>query len=251
MNNNNNIRSVEVLSITPSFMDIPTRQSNDNLNHNLSSDSLSSKQRSFSIDRNHRYFTPSSFMNKASSPTTINPSIVSNIDDQISLNSIQSFPTSGINDVLEVSSNNNDYSIGNQNQTYQNQSQNNQDQFNTNLMMNTNDVDNIAMPQMSQFVTTPSNEGIMNDEIVDQQLLPQQQQPQQPQQQQQQQSQRINRRKANSNGTNFNPSLTLQGPHNNEVPNSSPLSSIQTTSPPSQLLTDQGFADLDNFMSSL
>ncbi|QLL31723.1 hypothetical protein HG536_0B05890 [Torulaspora globosa] len=99
---NESVRSVEVLSLTPSFMDIPERVPNHQQQQHSrpSIESRKSKQRSSSLHRNHRYPPTngaSQSYNVRPAPITINPSMVSSVDDNVSTNSLQS-PTGSLNE---------------------------------------------------------------------------------------------------------------------------------------------------------
>lgn len=84
---NESVASVEVLSLMPSFMDIPEYDVSNR--RDLESPSIIRSQnvtrrRSSSIDKDHKYY-------KSSPGRTINPAIVNNVDDSISLISYQAF----------------------------------------------------------------------------------------------------------------------------------------------------------------
>lgn len=81
INDKESIASVEVLSIMPNFIDIPENDSRRYRKSRPPVNSSFSKQRSNSIDRNHKY-------SKNTHTDTVDPTIVSNnIDDGASLNS--------------------------------------------------------------------------------------------------------------------------------------------------------------------
>ncbi|CCD23342.1 Haa1p NDAI_0B03070 [Naumovozyma dairenensis CBS 421] len=335
MNTNNNssaLRNVEVLSITPSFMDIPesggpisptpsisqmnmaNTNNDENIRHILSSTSLSSsKQRSFSIDRNHRYTSPSALMGGKSttSPTTINPSIVSTIDDQISLNSIQSFPNSTVNDMVDVSTNT-DYSNTFQSQPSQPQQQSSQQgQYPLQIPLSGFQFDTIPKTDIIspgsnfiQFNESPNNKNNNNNnpnfQNVNNTNLDESgninfedtfvfKKDSETAKRTNSNSPLKNSNNNSNNNSDLNTNLNLNPDatnmlRNNEMmilndinggireadlninnnvdknlvetnvnggSNSSPISSIQTASPPSQLLTEHGFQELDNFMSTL
>lgn len=83
MRDTDSVRSVEVLSLTPSFMDIPgndvTMQRNAYLNRDVSSipNGINDRPRSSSIDRNHKFFK--------GSVNTINPMVVNSVSDVVDL----------------------------------------------------------------------------------------------------------------------------------------------------------------------
>jgi len=191
---NDSIRSVEVLSLTPSFMDIPgsytnakrktrpNREGNNgqipisNSNNSAISSVFQNKQRSSSMDRNHRYI-------KNLADNTINPEVTDGgaIYDSFNINSnmdVNKFPIMNDTTIDDDDNNNNN--------TNTNTTNNNNDMFNHNNNINNNNV--------------------------------------------------------NQNDVDTNNLYSSEA---------SPVNALQFSSPPSQLLSEQGFADLDNFMSTL
>lgn len=241
---NESVRSVEVLSLTPSFMDIPERTPSHQHQPQVKPplDPLRSKHRSSSVHRNHRY-PPSNngSYSMRSVPITVNPSMVSNLDDNVSINSLQS-PTgslvenglmTGLTD--SVLANNvpeklksprtadlSEKSSAQYQQFFQ-RPQQYQRQSSQSLRNSTGL--NLDIDQLMSFDTI-SNNGKADNTIM--------------------------RSKENDNPffqdnfMSYNNSLVKK-----EIHEDSPLGSNHTSSPPSQLLTEKGFADLDNFMSIL
>lgn len=92
-NDTQSIRSVGVLSLTPSFMDIPDYDSSTRRQKpSRKSMSNNHRPRSSSLDRNHKY--------AKNSPGHINPNIMTTIDDGVSINSFQSHDT--INPLVNI-----------------------------------------------------------------------------------------------------------------------------------------------------
>ncbi|CCK69984.1 Haa1p KNAG_0D02340 [Huiozyma naganishii CBS 8797] len=93
LNDNDSVQSVEVLSLMPSFMDIPDYEPHHKRKQRPARATSSSEgynnKRSSSIDRNHKY-------TKNSPGRTINPMVVSNLDDGSSLHSFQSPESHGV-----------------------------------------------------------------------------------------------------------------------------------------------------------
>ncbi|SMN19088.1 similar to Saccharomyces cerevisiae YGL166W CUP2 Copper-binding transcription factor [Maudiozyma saulgeensis] len=190
---NDSVRSVEVLSITPSFMDIPgnymnakrkTRPNRDG-NNSVASLSTQNKPRSSSMDRNHRYIK--NLVDSASNPVVGDASAIYDGFDANSNTNINRFPI--MNSMIIDDNNNNN----NNNNDMFNQSNNNNNQINCNINnINGNATDNID---------------------------------------------------------NVNPNdVDMNNLYSSEA---SPVNTLQLSSPPSQLLSEQGFADLDNFLSTL
>ncbi|QLG74845.1 hypothetical protein HG535_0H01720 [Zygotorulaspora mrakii] len=265
---NESVRSVEVLSLTPSFMDIPDRSSSfqhiHNQNHphhpqsNLQRQSLDSerlKQRSSSIHRNHRYpqssYVGQSVHNVRSQPITVNPSMVSNVDDTISLNSLQS-PTSSLHENGFMSAST-DYfqgpkqvsdrlksprSLSNtENVTISQQSRlpSHQQQQYTSQSRQSSHYQKLSennKEQASQLFTdlglTLDSDQFLGLSTADQS--------------QYEDPMRKNQRE-NNNPLSFANSMIKS--------ETSPASSNQAASPPSQLLNEKNYADLDSFMSIL
>lgn len=175
---NDSVASVEVLSLMPSFMDIPENE-NDNrrlrkLRTNANANLPYSRQRSSSIDRNHKY--PKNLHIATLNPTNINNSL----DDRFSVNSFNQPET----EIPRARS------------------------FLVNNSSNT-----IPSPKANSFQAS------MNHDPTNVYNVP-------------------NNENADDNLTNMN---------TNEI--STVLS--QQTSSPTELLSDQGFAELDNFLSNL
>lgn len=97
---NESVKSVEVFSLTPSFMDIPENGKSLHMNSASTnpfyhhSNTTFPRQRSASVHRNHRYEQHPTLKHSRtdSSFGGINPTMVSNFDDRISLNSLASPP---------------------------------------------------------------------------------------------------------------------------------------------------------------
>lgn len=176
INDSESVASVEVLSLMPSFMDIPENE-NDTRRFRKLRPAVNpgfSRQRSNSIDRNHKYF-------KNTHTTTVNPTIVSNnIDDGASLNSF-------------------------------NQSEVNFSHPTTFLMDSNSNALDPSKSGSLQVTRNPESMTALN---------------------------LINNEPVVDNAPNLN---------NNEI---STIMSHQTSSP-TELLSDQGFAELDNFLSTL
>lgn len=242
---NESVRSVEVLSLTPSFMDIPERTPNHQQHqpNRPSLESQKSKQRSSSLHRNHRYpptnVASQSYMRPA--PITINPSIVSSVDENVSANSLQS-PTGSLSENMlmtgltdaalpkylpdrmkfprstepqDKSSAQNPQALQRPQQT---QRQNPQD-------LRSSTAINLDIDQLMDFDGANIGGKIDSSATRDKE---------------------IGRPLFQENFMSFaNPSAKK------EVQDSPPVVSNQTSSSPSQLLTEKSFADLDNFMSIL
>lgn len=274
------VRSVEAVSLIPSYMDIPERAPSL---HNVQMHSHQQQpghynqqkqgKRSASVTRNHRQ--PPSTSGRSSVPVTINPSMVSSIDDTISVNSLQS-PTGSVLDNHSLStplSNGADYGscrpervrspllgLSENNPTspqfYQQQPQiinsaggPSQSELDQLLGFDTgNDsgiIDNSNYPDRNYGNFNPnasinaSFSGNSSRNIGGS----------------------VNgSRNGNNNGNrNSNGNLLFQNDMNSLsspaikgiMQESSPMGGNQTVSPPSQLLTEKGFADLDDFMSTL
>lgn len=244
---NESVKSVEVLSLTPSFMDIPERRpQHHQLTHRYSQDSQLSQQRSSSVSRNHRYggsHVSQPAYNMRSPPMTVNPSNVSNIDDNVSLNSLQS-PSSS---VVEHG-----------------------------LM--TNSTDPSLMKNLPDTIRHPRTMNLPERSASTSHFQPsfQWSQPPLPRQGSQTLStttdtnSEFDHLMAFDSSINRSDSAQLSTKNDTDKPayqdgpapfgnglarrtlqDTSPASSNQTSSPPSQLLTERGFADLDNFMSIL
>lgn len=275
------VRSVEALSLIPSYMDIPDRTPSL---HNAQSvlhshqhqpghfNQQKQGRRSGSVSRSHRPPPPTS---RSGVPVTINPSMVSSIDDTISVNSLQS-PTGSVLDNHSLStplSNGADYGscrpervrspllgLSENNPTspqfYQQQPQ---------VLQSATGPSDSELDQLLGFDTS-NNSGIMDNTNYSGKnygnFNP---------------SANINLNSnrngngnvsSNSNGSrngsgsgngNSNGNLLFQNDMNTLsspamkgiLQDTSPMSSNQTVSPPSQLLTEKGFADLDDFMSTL
>ncbi|EHM99783.1 Haa1p [Saccharomyces cerevisiae x Saccharomyces kudriavzevii VIN7] len=237
---NNDIgKGVEVLSLTPSFMDIPEkeRETERSPSSNYITDRpFTRKPRSSSIDVNHRY-PPMSSANIAASPSALNNTVASNLDDQLSLTSLNSQPSSIANMMMDSSNMAEQSSIHSVPQSINSprmsKTGNRQDKNVQAKKEERNALNSVQ--DFSQLENTPGD--------VNQMFSPP--------------LKTVNRPDAmreNSPSSNFifqGNGIISTPSARNELPDTSPMSSIQTASPPSQLLTDQGFADLDNFMSSL
>ncbi|QLQ79237.1 hypothetical protein HG537_0B05840 [Torulaspora globosa] len=242
---NESVRSVEVLSLTPSFMDIPERVPNHQQQHSRPSlESQKSKQRSSSLHRNHRYPPTngaSQSYNIRPVPITINPSMVSNVDDNVSTNSLQS-PTGSLSENILMtgltdtalskclpdrmkfprSTELQDKSSAQNAQVFQRlqqaQRQSAQDlRSSTGMNLDIDQLmgfDGVNIGGKTDNSTTDDKENgrpFFQDNFM----------------------------------TYANPSVKK------EIQDSPPIGSNQTSSSPSQLLTEKSFADLDNFMSIL
>lgn len=236
---NESVRSVEVLSLTPSFMDIPERVPNHQHQSQTrpSLESQRSKQRSSSIHRNHRY-PPSNNSSQSYSmraaPITINPSMVSSVDDNVSSHSLQS-PTGSLADIglmpglteaalskhLPERMKSPRTTETHYQQTYQ-RPQRLQRQSSQNIAAPAGM--NLDIDQLMSFDGSNSS-GIDNATAPN---------------------------KENDNPLFQDNFMSYVNPLvKKDLQDSSPVGSNQTSSPPSQLLTEKGFADLDNFMSIL
>ena len=176
------VRSVEVLSLTPSFMDIPNNYMNSKRkarpNREQSNGQpipIQNKPRSTSIDQNHKYTREA--MN------ALNPMVGNSMYDAFDL------PSDG---------NNNSVTSSNINNMGKYQPLNNSNNIDAHMFNN--------------------NHILPNDMI--------------------------------QNNMDISPSHTMDM-NNLNSSEASPMNPIQFSSPPSQLLSEQGFADLDNFMSTL
>lgn len=232
-------KGVEVLSLTPSFMDIPEkeRETERSPSSNYIADRpFTRKPRSSSIDVNHRY-PPMASTSVATSPGALNNAVTSNLDDQLSLTSLNSQPSSIANMMMDPSNLAEQSSIHSVPQSINSprmpKTGNRQDKnihakkeerYPLNSIQDLSQLEN-APDEMNPMFSPPLKS--MN---------------------------RPDAMRENSSSSNFiiqGNSMISTPSARNELPDTSPMSSIQTASPPSQLLTDQGFADLDNFMSSL
>lgn len=254
---NESVRSVEVLSLTPGFMDVPERkpshqqqQHHHQLPHRHSADSQVTQQRSSSVSRNHRYppssgasYGPQPTHHTKTPPITVNPSNVSNVDDSVGSPSLQSPSTSVLEHGLMTSST--DPSLL------------------KNLPEHIKDPNSIALPERSASTSqfqqpfqwsqpqlprqgshTLSNGTDINSEIDQLMAFDN------PNNRYDTGS--MSFKKENNNPFFQDVSLPLTNPlARRSLQDTSPASSNQTSSPPSQLLTEKGFADLDNFMSIL
>ena len=238
--NSNDIgKGVEVLSLTPSFMDIPEkeRETERSPSSNYIADRpFTRKPRSSSIDVNHRY-PPMPSTNVATSPSALNNTVASNLDDQLSLTSLNSQPSSIANMMMDPSNLAEQSSI-----------------HSVPPSINSPRMSKTGSRQDKNFQAKKEERNPLNS-VQDLSLL--ENAPGELNQMFSLPLKNMNRPDAmreNSSSSNFiiQGNGTMSTPSaRNELPDTSPMSSIQTASPPSQLLTDQGFADLDNFMSSL
>lgn len=196
INDNESVASVEVLSLMPSFMDIPEtendsrrfRRSRTNLNINSSN---FNRQRSNSIDRNHKYSK-----NAHNSTMTINPSTVNNnVDNGELMNPFQqpegNIPHTGSFLINKPTNNNKSNNIINYKDNSKKISPTRNDTF--------------ELPMESK---PDSNLTLMTDNVPNE----------------------------SNQVFNGNDMATLISPQ---------------TSSPTELLSDQGFAELDNFLSTL
>ncbi|CAH1833270.1 unnamed protein product [Saccharomyces cerevisiae] len=232
-------KGVEVLSLTPSFMDIPEkeRETERSPSSNYITDRpFTRKPRSSSIDVNHRY-PPMAPTTVATSPGALNNAVASNLDNQLSLTSLNSQPSSIANMMMDPSNLAEQSSIHSVPQsinsprmpkTGSRQDKNihtkKEERNPLNNMHDLSQLENVP-DEMNQMFSPPLKSMNRPDVI-----------------------------RENSSSSNFiiqGNSMISTPSGRNDLPDTSPMSSIQTASPPSQLLTDQGFADLDNFMSSL
>ncbi|CAI1770216.1 hypothetical protein SEUBUCD646_0P02870 [Saccharomyces eubayanus] len=241
---NNDIgKGVEVLSLTPSFMDIPEKERDRERERERSPSSnyitdmpFTRKPRSSSIDVNHRY-PPMGPVNIATSPSALNNAVTSNLDDQLSLTSLNSQPSSIANMMIDPS-----------NLVEQSSVHSIPQPINSPRMSKTGNRQEKSL-QMKKEERNPLN-CIQDFSQLDSSSSDMNQMFSPP-------LKSVNRpptMRENSSSSNFifqGNSIISTPSARNDLPDTSPMSSIQTASPPSQLLTDQGFADLDNFMSSL
>lgn len=174
INDKESVASVEVLSLMPSFIDIPDNDSRRLRKSRPPANPSFSKQRSNSIDRNHKY-------PKNTHITTVNPTIVSNtIDDGASLNSFNPSETN----------------IPHPPSFLMDSNSNIVDQSKSNFLQSINDSESLSGMNLV-------NNGLRGE---------------------------------NTQNVNNNDISTLMA---------------QKTSAPTELLSDQGFAELDNFLSTL
>ena len=173
----------------------------------------------------------------ATSPGALNNAVASNLDDQLSLTSLNSQPSSIANMMMDPSNLAEQSSIHSVPQsinsprmpkTGSRQDKNihtkKEERNPLNNMHDLSQLENVP-DEMNQMFSPPLKSMNRPDAI-----------------------------RENSSSSNFiiqGNSMISTPSGRNDLPDTSPMSSIQTASPPSQLLTDQGFADLDNFMSSL
>lgn len=232
-------KGVEVLSLTPSFMDIPEkeRETERSPSSNYITDRpFTRKPRSSSIDVNHRY-PPMAPTTVATSPGALNNAVASNLDDQLSLTSLNSQPSSIANMMMDPSNLAEQSSIHSVPQSINSprmpKTGSRQDKNIHTKKEERNPLNNIH--DLSQLENVPDEMNQMFSPPLKSMNRP-------------------DAIRENSSSSNFiiqGNSMISTPSGRNDLPDTSPMSSIQTASPPSQLLTDQGFADLDNFMSSL
>lgn len=246
---NESVRSVEVLSLTPSFMDIPERKpshpSHHQLTHRHSNDSQVLQQRSSSVSRNQRYgpVGGSSYISQPpmrSPPVTVNPTNVSNVDDNVSLNSLQS-PSASIGEHGLVSSSTDPSLLKNLPETIRHPRTSNMlERSSSTQFQQTFQWSQPPLPrQGSQTLSNPSDVNSEIDQLMafDTSMNG---------------SDSMSTRKEGDNPLFQDANMPYANPLvRRSLQDTSPASSNQTSSPPSQLLTEKGFADLDNFMSIL
>ena len=185
---NDSIRSVEVLSLTPSFMDIPgnnvstkrkTRTGRDNMNGQIP------------------------VFNSNSQSTTSNLNVIQDVPQ-----SVPRFSKMGSDDkfINSMSDPNVNPVIGTS--MY--------DNFDSHVNNSNNNNNNNVYPISNNNMATNNDKDMFNN---------------------------------NSNNTNVGPNdMDMNNLYSSDM---SPMNGLQFSSPPSQLLSEQGFADLDNFMSTL
>lgn len=237
------IRSVEGASLIPSFMDIPDRAPSLRNAHSFSHQQHPSNQqqikRSASSNRSFRN-QPSA---RPAVPITINPSMVSSIDDTISVTSLQSPASSFLDNNGFPVHLGNSADVGNSNALFERAKS---------PQLGIVEVTNAAMPTSPQASKQRSNLhstsaqpeldrllGLDSDNVsglIDNSATSE-----------------VNAGGNNSGNSAFqNDTATISSPAPKGVPeDASLMGSNQTVSPPSQLFTELGFADLDDFLSTL
>ncbi|GAV49974.1 hypothetical protein ZYGR_0S01070 [Zygosaccharomyces rouxii] len=237
------MRSVEGASLAPSFMDTPERASSLHSAHSVlyqqphpHNQAQKQIKRTTSANRGYR----SQPSGRPAVPITINPSMVSSIDDTISVTSLQSPASSLIDNNGFSTSLGNSGDFGTSNPLFERSKS---------PQLGLEELTNTTIPTTPQFSKQRSNvipstnskfelDRLLGLDTGNTSGLPD--------------NSAISESNNNDNLVFQNDTATLSSPADKGVfEEASLMNGNQTTSPPSQLFTEKGFADLDNFMSTL